>query len=395
MISPTEIRKKAERIWQSQKPMQAEWEGRTFFPIEIPFSKPDAKELMENFSKLREYILDLKGQSKESLGYGYELELSLWQHRHLGSQLVPAKIRIVSMEDLCRLIGKSKDLARWRKSSVLVAQQLPQLRKWIGLAPLKVLKYSENWPLLLSVIEFFLQNPRPFLYIRQLQIPDVDTKFIEAHKKILQELLDLTLPDSAIDRNFDGSGAFEQRYGLLYDEVLVRFRSLDPMVQVGPYSDQSIPLSQFANHPLSCKQIFIVENKINALAFVSLPGALVIFGSGYGIGKLQRVPWLNEKSIYYWGDIDTHGFSILSKLRAFLPQTQSLFMDRETLMAYPTLWVKEPEDARFTKALSVLTENEQSLFQDLQTNAMGIRIRLEQERIPFEDIIEKLRTMCN
>ena len=29
--------------------------------------------------------------------------------------------------------------------------------------------------------------------------------------------------------------------------------------------------------------------------------------------------WLLEKEIYYWGDIDTHGFAIFNQLRGFLP----------------------------------------------------------------------------
>ena len=56
---------------------------------------------------------------------------------------------------------------------------------------------------------------QPGLYRRQLDIPDVDTKFIEAHKGLLCELLDTIMPGS------EGQGTtavkeFERRYGDLF-----------------------------------------------------------------------------------------------------------------------------------------------------------------------------------
>ncbi|MGI6299138.1 MAG: Wadjet anti-phage system protein JetD domain-containing protein [Saccharofermentanales bacterium] len=41
----------------------------------------------------------------------------------------------------------------------------------------------------------------------------------------------------------------------------------------------------------------------------------MIFGAGYGFDHLASASWLNQKDIYYWGDIDTHGFAILNQLR--------------------------------------------------------------------------------
>ncbi|MDP2396428.1 MAG: DUF3322 domain-containing protein [bacterium] len=41
---------------------------------------------------------------------------------------------------------------------------------------------------MLKVVKYFLTNPKRNLYIRELEI-DVDTKFIEQNKKIIEELL--------------------------------------------------------------------------------------------------------------------------------------------------------------------------------------------------------------
>ena len=40
-------------------------------------------------------------------------------------------------------------------------------------------------------------------------------------------------------------------------------------------------------------------------------------------------------------DIDTHGFAMLSRLRARFPHAKSLLMDRETLIAHRALWSRE------------------------------------------------------
>jgi hypothetical protein len=77
------------------------------------------------------------------------------------------------------------------------------------------------------------------------------------------------------------------------------------------------------------------------LAFPHLAGSMVVFGAGYGFEVLAGAHWLQERSVYYWGDIDTHGFAILDQLRAQLPQVQSLLMDRATLLAHHSQWGEE------------------------------------------------------
>src|SRR5690606_39500510 len=63
---------------------------------------------------------------------------------------------------------------------------------------LTALEHAAHWPAVLSVLEWFAAHPRPGLYLRQLDIPGVDTKFIEAHRGLLMELLDVVLPEAAV-----------------------------------------------------------------------------------------------------------------------------------------------------------------------------------------------------
>jgi hypothetical protein len=224
------------------------------------------------------------------------------------------------------------------------------------------------------------------LYTRQLDIAEVDTKFIEGRKGLLAELLDRVLPDTAIDPQEKGARNFERRYGLRSEAPLIRFRILDPALSIQGLSDLTIPPEQFARLNLPVQRVFITENMVNGLAFPDVTGGLVIFGLGYGLERLAEIGWLRTADLQYWGDIDTHGFSILNQLRAKLPQTRSFLMDRETLMTHRALWGQEESNKRFGGKLERLTEPEQALFEDLKHDRLGDRVRLEQERIGYDRV---------
>ena len=51
-----------------------------------------------------------------------------------------------------------------------------------------LLEHSEDWAKILAVLVWFRANPRPAMYLRQVDIAGVDTKFIEARRSLLTEL---------------------------------------------------------------------------------------------------------------------------------------------------------------------------------------------------------------
>jgi hypothetical protein len=107
----------------------------------------------------------------------------------------------------------------------------------------------------------------------------------------------------------------------------------------------------------------------------------VIFGLGYGLLRLAEIGWLRERRVHYWGDLDTHGFAMLDRLRATLPEARSLLMDRETLLEHRPWWDEEPTP--HSGILARLAEAEAALYEDLRHDRLGTRVRLEQERIGF------------
>lgn len=136
----------------------------------------------------------------------------------------------------------------------------------------------------------------------------------------------------------------------------IRFRLLDSDHFIGSLSDLSVPVAQFVPLQSGVERVFLTENEINALAYPPVRSGMVVFG--VGIDRLTQVSWLRDRELLYWGDIDTHGFTILDRLRANMPHACSILMDEATLQVHRLLWGTEDVDQRFTGELTRLTSSE-------------------------------------
>lgn len=228
------------------------------------------------------------------------------------------------------------------------------------------------------------RHPRPGIYIRQVDLPGIHSKFIEAHKGVLAEWFDLVLPPQAIDSGCTGAARFAARYGFLDKPPRIRLRVLDPAICLlpGPFMpDITLDAESFTRLQAPVARVFITENEINFLAFPSAAESIVIFGAGYGWHALAQADWLHRCVIHYWGDLDTHGFAILDQPRGRFGHVESFPMDRATLMAHQALWDVEMEPT--VRDLPRLGEAERALYDELRDNRIRKGLRLEQERIGF------------
>lgn len=395
MISHEELRRKAMKDWESGAFLSSALRGESRFPLEIRFATPSGRKLAEEYQKVRDWIAELKKESREAVSHGYRIEYKSVAHRMLGSQEIPDRIWFETENDWLCYIGKKTDFLDFKRLAAEILARQPRLAAFLMGSPHTVLTHREAWPGLLSVCEWFQADPRPGLYLRQLSISGVDTKFMESKKGLLWDLLGRVLPSEAQDPSVTGLSkhGFERRFGLAYDPPLLRLRLLDPACAVSGLTDLTLPLADAAGMEFGAETIYITENKVNGLAFPKVEKALILFGLGYGIEMLSRIPWLRDKKIFYWGDLDTHGFSILSRLRGYFPQVRSFLMDAETLFEHRPLWGKEPSEKRFAGALSNLTPEEQDLYAALRDNRFGSAVRLEQERIAFSWLLRALQSV--
>jgi hypothetical protein len=381
---PNDLVAQVRKHWESGCLLAERLEGEaSLFPLKLRLRKATSRDVTDRFDAVREWVGELIEHSRDRRGHGYEIQWRTINHRTRGSNNLPGAIVVPSADDALRLIGKTREARRFDQLAAELLAGFPELRDWLVRRPLEGLRRADEWPRLLAVLDHFRDHPRPGIYLRQLDIPGVDTKFIQARRGLIGELLDAVLSPEAVDDSATGVRAFNRRYGLASRPVLVRFRILDPVLALHGLTDLSVPAEEFARLELPIEKVFITENEINGLAFPDHPGAIVVFGLGYGLERLADVDWLARADCWYWGDIDTHGFAILNRLRHRVPEARSFLMDRATLDAHRELWGQEPEDRRFRGSLSRLDESEQALYQTLRDDVLAPRLRLEQEHVRF------------
>ncbi|NOR80094.1 MAG: DUF2399 domain-containing protein [Methyloprofundus sp.] len=386
VITPKILKQRALKVWQRGDIHRAWLQKNACFPLEISLKSISAKSLLSDYSELQDAIYTLRIDSQK---YGYLVIDKAITHRQLGEQKIPAAIRFETEAVFLRYLAKTAEFVQFQ---ALAQQSLAQdslLLDWLVRSPFKVMQYAEVWPQLLVVCRYFEAHPQPGCYIRQLDIKGVDSKFIEQHKSILSELLTQTLAGSSYQADITGlkNNGFERRYGLLYDQPLIRLRILDKALAIYGLTDLTLTLREFKQLDIAAKTVFVVENKVTMLAFPDHPEAIVIFGLGYAVNLLAEAQCMQDRALYYWGDLDADGMGILARLRQYYPQVKSMLMDEETLLHFVDLAVHAPAKST-VKALQHLTKAENELYQKVQQESL----RLEQERISFTFLQTYLET---
>ncbi|MFP3563794.1 DUF3322 domain-containing protein [Paraburkholderia sp. SIMBA_030] len=388
--TPADLRAQVNRLWERGELLANVAVEAPSFPKRLVLKGPTSTEIAERFDDIRQWSNALRAMPH------CRVQMREFRHRVFGANALPDEAWIDSFEEAVALIGKQRDAARFRTLLNITRVREPRLVPWLAKRPLRVLELAEVWERLLDVCVWLEQHPRPGVYLRQIDIADVHTKFIEGHRGVLAELLDYVLPIEAVDPARSGLSQFSLRYGFRDKPLRVRFRMLDAKKALfqpaTTEQDVTLDAASFAQLDPRVSRIFITENEINFLAFPPVDDSMVVFGAGYGFDMLEDATWLSNRRVLYWGDIDTHGFAILDQLRGLLRHVESFLMDRETLLAFTSQW--DREEKQTTRDLSRLGADEQALYDDLRDNRLRKNLRLEQEKIGFgwvEGALEKLQ----
>jgi hypothetical protein len=297
--------------------------------------------------------------------------------RSFGVNEIPCRAWIDGYEQAWALLGEALAAARLTELVSRTAESCPSLVPWLVRRPIKGLELFYDWDRLLATVAWIDSRDVSGMYLRQVDVPGVDTKFLERHRGVLSELLDLQLPAERIDPAGDG---FEGRYGFRRKPGYVRFRQ---SVSAG-FTEMTVRADELTAPPEGTVRVYVIENEVTYLAFPLDDGEIVIFGGGYAASQLESLAWLSSLDTVYWGDIDTHGFAILSRLRGHFPGLRSMLMDRVTLLSHRSQWVTEATPTFL--ALDHLTPPELDLYRVLLTGELGPAVRLEQERVGFGGI---------
>ena len=393
--SESDLREQTQKLWDKgtllQELVNQTTGGPNSFPRCLRLQCPSTLELSTRFDEARQWAEGLRSNAGH-----YRLVERDARSAVLGNNRIPDEAWLDSLADAFALIGKAKDAARFAELVRATQTQQPAVLAWLQKRPLRALELHKEWLRLLGVVAWLKAHPRPGIYLRQVDIAGVDSKFIESHRSVLAELFDLALPLDAIDESALGAASFCQRYGFLDKPLRIRFRWLD-VASAGYGCDIAVTQTAFEQLHAPVSRVFITENEVNFLAFPFTPDAMVIFGGGFGgLERLKNSAWLQQCSVHYWGDMDTHGFAMLDQLRSYLPHMKSLLMDEATLMLHADHWGHEPKAEK--RDLPRLTAQERVVYDTLRDNRVRAGVRLEQERIGFgwvEQAIAALQKPAN
>lgn len=379
--TPADLREQVQRLWDQGRMLSTLLDETPSFPLRLALRTPDSEDCTKRFDEVRAWSQMLQAAAP---GH-WRLELREWRHPVLGRNTLPQHAWIDSIEQALRLLGRQADGQAFLALAAQTRERQPALLPWVQEKPLKALQLVDAWPRLLQIVAWLRSHPRPGIYLRQVDLPGVDSKFIELHRAVLAELLDLVLPPAAVDSRATGVAGFARRYGFREKPVRIRFRSLDSgysPLGTARHEDVTADSESLRRLDPPVSRVFITENETNFLAFPAAPRSLVIFGAGYGLEMLGQLPWLQPRAVYYWGDIDTHGFAILDELRTWVPHARSLLMDMATLTAHEHHWGIEASPTQ--RDLPRLTPEERIAYDALRWQRLAPRaVRLEQERIGF------------
>lgn len=316
-----------------------------------------------------------------------------WETRQwprLGTQKLPASLVISSLDEVAVL---AEQAGRWQRASAR-HQLLSKMCVWLLGRPAPQRLFDAladfgkaDFERLLSLMSWLSEHPASGMQLRQLPIVGLDTKWVEQRRGLIIDLLQCRPSQSGDEPGRD----LHALLGLAKQPTRIRLRMLgdDLRHQVGGLCDIEAPVEELAALPIAPRLAFVVENLESGLALPAVTGAVALLKLGHAVSLLRLLPWLRASRVIVWGDIDTHGFAILDRVRAGLPQAESILMDLNTLLSHRDLWVEEPRPYD-GPVLERLREPERKVFDGLSQGSWGVRVRLEQERLPWPLVLSTL-----
>lgn len=392
MISVNELKKKSLAKYADFLSWYFFNNDKNMFPLVIPCNKGNPYDDLEQRElELKEIHQYSKNNGKHS--YRYETDTVSTKN---GIQTVITKILFENKEDYLSFINKKKDFELLEKVSKIILNNLhtsfseTNIKTWIVKNHEKVISANieENtdsyWKNICLCANWFYQNPDSKLYLRTIPL-QVHSKFIENNQAFIHSLCSV--------EKITKENSFIKQHGLKEKPDFVRFRFLEKFEIIEGFVPNEMQLSsEDFKHLYSAKilktieNIFIIENEMVYITFPSIQNSLCIWGHGFSSGGFNKYEWLKKYRLFYFGDLDEHGYQILSFFRYSFPNVKSFCMDMNTLNEFNNFRVKGESlkggipDNLTVEELKVFTE----LSNDKEHN------RLEQERISHQWIKNRI-----
>lgn len=291
------------------------------------------------------------------------------------TQDIPASITVATIDAAAHIVGEGWPTRLRRATDRLAVLQVrhPDLDN----TP-RILRATDGYTdtefeLLLTAAHWFTHNDATGLTPRQVPIPGIHAKWLNNSRSLI---LNLTGLDSL---------------GLLPEHPpRIHFTYLDPDHRAaGGRVHDSATVGDHFTPAYQPHVVVISENKDTAIHFPPLTGGIAVEGDGFGGKTAAAFPWLTHAlRLYYWGDIDAHGYEILNGWRADGVPVTSMLMDRATYDTYEPYGTNtdkrnQPLGPTDPKPLPHLTREERAVYELIVSDRHTRHRRVEQERIPL------------
>ena len=383
-LMPEEVRQIIfKREWVNPTNLKARILGERQFPLSIGLKPPQGRSAVADILHFQRFIEEWK-----SFKYPNFVQWEDRTYRILAEQKVPVSLRIQSFDELVSFLGseaQSRHVAWSKKMAPLLkinSAAFPAMVRHLETIEKMTTSDSELLAELIPQLHF---NMGKGGYLRALPLIKVDTKFLENHRMLVAEILDV-LHSNAISEQgglWEWLNCEPSPKGWFFIRPLCE----EMRSKLGGLPLFQMPQDVFKKQSLPALNILVVENLQSGLGLPEMENTIAIIGTGGNTAWLEA-QWLNEKRVAYWGDIDSWGLSILSRVRTRITHVNSLMMDRETLLRHQERMVIEEKSIEVCPEF--LLASEKQLFGELRDRVYGFN-RLEQERLSPEYIVSQLQ----
>ncbi len=105
--TPEQIAAEVEKRWWRGDILAARVTGEPLFPLRVRLRRPSAREIVERFGDVGDWARALNAATRETRGFGFELEREKVRSRVHGANTLPVAAIVPTEADALRLIRVS------------------------------------------------------------------------------------------------------------------------------------------------------------------------------------------------------------------------------------------------------------------------------------------------
>jgi hypothetical protein len=170
---PADVREAVRKKWGTL--LAAHAVGQEWMPLDFPLRGPGPAEIGERLGEVQQWA----GEWEQAATRGpLRVEYKKVGGRHIGANLIPGRAWVDGYQQAWALLGAAGEIRRLAELTEQTRAACPRLVPWLTAHPVRALALAPDWAQLLATVDWIDRRQTPGMYLRQVDVPGVDTKFI-------------------------------------------------------------------------------------------------------------------------------------------------------------------------------------------------------------------------